>query len=39
MIYPMGFQGYGVIRDGLDVLYAQLTRNLFAIASSCIILL
>jgi len=26
------FQGHGVIIDTLDVLYAQLTRDLFAIA-------
>jgi len=38
MMYPMvlfpvsRFQGYGVIIDALDILCAQLTRDLFAIA-------
>ena len=44
MIYPtvpfpvtlsdplLRFQGHGVIIDALDVLYAELTRDLFAIA-------
>jgi len=32
------FQGHGVITDALDILYAQLTRNLFAIAKFLLLL-